>query len=189
MFQVDVYVVPSGEIVLNPSEKILLSYLTKITDYWDEYVRGFHNYLNDDTLQIFVQPHIMGKQMEWTAGNAPNLYFLMNQDTTMMDDIAFIPQSIIYGYECLWKFLNRMQVFMDNFKEAHEWDIEIIKNERDVLEFKKLCEKFMKQMELIEEVVSYQPLGILFVSVCPFQELFRPQPRRLFDVILNVTPE
>lgn len=189
LFQVDAYVLPSGEIALNPSEKIVSSYLEKITNYWEEYVRTFHNFLNEKTLTIFVQPTIMGKQVDWSAGVSPNLYFLMNQDKKMLENIAFIPYSIKYAYECVWLFLNRMQSFTDNFKEAHEMDINIIKNERDVSMFRKLCEKFVKQMESIEDVVSYQPLGLIFLCLCPFQEVFRPQPKRLFDVVVTVTPE
>lgn len=189
LFQVDAYVVPSGEVELNPSQKIITTYLERITSYWDEYVRTFHNFLNEETLQVIVQPSIMGKQVEWSAGVAPNLYFLMNQDKVMMADIAFIPYSINYAYECVWTFLRRMKGFMDNFKEAHDMDINIIKAERDQNEFRKLCDKLNKQMEAIEDVVSYQPLGLIFLCLCPFQELFRPQPRRLFEVVVNTTPE
>lgn len=180
---------PSGDTELNPSEDIIATYMEKITNYWDEYVRTFHNYLNDETLQIFVQPTIMGKQVEWSAGESPNLYFLMNQDKDMLDDIAFIPFAHRNAYECVAIFLQRMQKFMDDFKDACEMDIDLIRQERDVAEFRKLCDKLMKQMESIEEVVSYQPLGILFLNLTPFQELFRPQPRRLFEVIVNITPE
>lgn len=163
--------------------------MQKITDYWEEYVRTFHNFLNEETLQIFVQPTVMGKQMEWSAGQSPNLYFLMNQDKAMMRDITFIPQCMQQAFECVWLFLQRMNTFMANFKEAHEIDVNIIKNERDVNEFRKLCTELVKQMEEIEEVVSFQPLGLIFLNLSPFQELFRPQPRRLFDVVNNTTPE
>ncbi|XP_028179118.1 dynein heavy chain 6, axonemal [Ostrinia furnacalis] len=189
LFQVDAYVLPNGQVELNPSQKIIMTYLEKITSYWDQYVRTFHNFLNEETLQIFVQPSIMGKQVEWSAGVAPNLYFLMNQDKTMLADIAFIPSSLNNAYDCVWVFLQRMKGFMDNFREAHDMDINIIKQERDTNEFRKLCDKLNKQMESIEEVVSYQPLGLIFLCLCPFQELFRPQPRRLFDVVLNTTPD
>lgn len=180
---------PSGEIDLNPSEKILSGYLEKITDYWDEHVRKFHNFLNEDSLQMFVQPTVMGKQVEWSAGVSPNLYFLMNQDKDMLDDIAFIPSSFKHAFECVWKFLKRMEGFMDNYRDAHEMDTNIIKNERELEAFRKLAEKLVRQMESIEEVVSYQPLGLIFLCLCPFQELFRPQPKRIFDVITTTTPE
>ncbi|KAI8430876.1 hypothetical protein MSG28_001009 [Choristoneura fumiferana] len=189
LFQVDAYVLPSGQIDLNPSEKIISGYLEKITDYWDEHVRKFHNFLNEDTLQIFVQPTVMGKQVEWSAGVAPNLYFLMNQDKKMLEDIAFIPFSFNNAFECVWKFLKRMEGFMDNYREAHEMDTSIIKNERGLEAFRKLAEKLVRQMEAIEEVVSYQPLGLIFLCLVPFQELFRPQPKRIFDVMTNTTPE
>lgn len=185
----DAYVLPSGETQLNPSEDIIYSYMTKITDYWDEYVRNFHNYLNDETLQIFVQPTVMGKQMEWTAGESPNLYFLMNQDKAMLSDIQFIGRVPHEAYDNVWLFLRRMKRFMDNFKEAHEIDLNIIRNERDVNEFRKLCNGLVKQMEEIEDVVSYQPLGLIFLNLTPFQELFRPQPRKLFEVVNSTTPE
>ncbi|XP_026758308.2 dynein axonemal heavy chain 6 [Galleria mellonella] len=188
LFQVDAYIQPNGQVELNPSEKVISSYVEKVTNYWDEYVRTFHNFLNEDSLQIFVQPTIMGKQVEWSAGVSPNLYFLMNQDKNMLADIAFIPFSIKNAYDSVWIFLQRMQGFMDNFREAHEMDINIIKQERDVNEFRKLCDRFNKQMESIEDVVSYQPLGLLFLCLCPFQELFRPQPKRLFDVVAVITP-
>ncbi|XP_037299908.1 dynein heavy chain 6, axonemal isoform X2 [Manduca sexta] len=189
LFQIDAFVEPSGEVILNPSEKVMSTYVEKITSYWDEYVRTFHNFLNEPTLEIFVQPTVMGKQVEWSAGVSPNLYFLMNQDKQMIEDIAFIPSAIKNGFDNVWIFLRRLQGFMDSFKEANELDLNIIKNERDINEFRKLCEKLVKQMESIEEVVCYQPLGILFLCLSPFQELFRPQPRRLFDVVLNVTPD
>ncbi|XP_049884905.1 dynein axonemal heavy chain 6 [Pectinophora gossypiella] len=189
LFQVDAYVLPSGEVELNPSGEIISTYMEKMTTYWDEYVRNFQNFLNEETLQIFVQPTIMGKLVEWSAGESPNLYFLMNQDKQMLDDIEFIPYAHSHGYECVWMFLTRMQCFMDHYREAHEIDVEDIKKERDVNEFKKLCEKLMKQIAVIEEVIPYQPLGLIFLSLCPFQELFRPQPRRLFEVVVNVTPE
>ncbi|XP_021206053.2 dynein axonemal heavy chain 6 isoform X1 [Bombyx mori] len=189
LFQVDAYVRPNGAVELNPSQEIISSYLEKITSYWDEHVRKFRQFLTEETLQMIVQPTIMGKQVEWSAGMSPNLYFLMNQDKKMLDDITFIPTSIKNAYECVWLFLNRMQAFMDSFKEAHEMDVNIIKQERDLNEFRKLCEKFVKQMEAIEDVVSYQPLGLIFLCLSPFQELFRPQPKRLFDVVLNVTPD
>lgn len=185
----DAYILPSGQVELNPSEKVVTNYLRKITDYWEEYVRTFHNFLNEDTLQIFVQPSVMGKQVEWSAGHSPNLYFLMNQDKTMMEDIVFISRSIQIAFEYVWMFLQRMNIFMENFKNAHEIDINVIKNERDVNEFRKLCTEFVKQMDEIEEVVTFQPLGLIFLNLSPFQELFRPQPRRLFDVVNNVTPE
>lgn len=174
---------------LNPSEKIITTYIEKITGYWEEYVRTFHNYLNDDTLQIFVQPTIMGKLVDWSAGVSPNLYFLMNQDKEMLDDIAYIPYAIKFGYESVWKFLNRFRNYRENYRESCEMDINVIKNERDVMKFKQMCDKFVKQMESIEEVVSYQPLGLIFLCLSPFQELFRPQPRKLFDVVANTTPE
>ncbi|XP_045784195.1 dynein axonemal heavy chain 6 [Maniola jurtina] len=189
LFQVDASVLPSGETELNPSEDVISSYLQKITDYWDEYVRTFHNYLNDETLQIFVQPSIMGKQMEWTAGESPNLYFLMNQDKAMLSDIQFISQVPHDAYEKVWTFLQRMRRFMDNFREAHEIDVNIIKDERDVNAFRKLCSELVKQMEDIEDVVSFQPLGLIFLNLSPFQELFRPQPRRLFEVVNSTTPD
>lgn len=184
----DAYIVESGEMVLNPSEAVISSHLEKIVAYWEEYVRKFHNFLNDETLQIFVQPTIMGKVVEWSAGQAPNLYFLMNQDLKMLEDIEFIPYSIKFGYESVWKFLRRFQAFRDNFRDSCAMDINIIKNERDVLQFRQLCDRFVKQMESIEEIVSYQPLGLMFLCLLPFQELFRPLPRRLFDVVANVTP-
>lgn len=163
--------------------------MDKITSYWDEYVRKFHNFLNEDSLQIFVQPTIMGKQVEWSAGQSPNLYFLMNQDKSLLQDIAFIPHSIKYGYECVNLFLQRMNFLMDNFKDAHETDIEEMKKIREIDAFRKLCEKFVKQLEAIEELVSYQPLGIIFLCLLPFQEQFKPMPRKLLDVIVGVTPE
>lgn len=189
LFQLDAYIKPDGEIVLDPSEKLMSHYMENITNYWDEYVRTFHNYLNDESLQIFVQPTIMGKPVDWSAGQSPNLYFLMNQDKKMLEDIAFIPYSIKYAFERVWMFLKRMQEFMDSYRDACAMDIELIKAERDTNEFKKMCENFLKQMECIEEVVSYQPLGLLFLCLTPFQELFRPQPRKLFDVVSSVTPE
>lgn len=179
----------SGEIELNPSEKIMFNYLDKITSYWDEYVRKFHNFLNEDTLQIFVQPTIMGKEVEWSAGQSPNLYFLMNQDKKMLDDIAFIPHSIKNGFQCVLLFLERMRFFMNNFKDGHETDIEAMKRIRDVNVFRKLADKFVKQLEAIEDVVSYQPLGLIFLCISPFQEQFRPMPKKLLDVIITVTPE
>ncbi|CAH2210825.1 jg216, partial [Pararge aegeria aegeria] len=189
LFQVDAYVLPTGEVELKPSENIICSYMQKITDYWDEYVRNFHNYLNDETLQIFVQPTIMGKQMEWTAGESPNLYFLMNQDKSLLNDIQLISLVNHDAYDKVWIFLGRMKRFMDNFREAHEIDVNIIKNERDVNAFRKLCTELAKQMDEIEEVVSFQPLGLIFLNLCPFQELFRPQPRKLFEVVNSTTPE
>lgn len=185
----DAYVLPNGEVELNPSEKTVSTYLEKITDYWDQYVRTFHNYLNEETLQVFIQPSIMGKQVEWSAGQSPSLYFLMNQDKIMLEDIAFIPFSIKHGFDCVWMFLERMKCFMTSFREANQMDINIIKNERNVMEFRKLCDRFMKQMEHIEDVVTYQPLGLIFLCLCPFQELFRPQPKRLFDIVGNTMPE
>lgn len=163
--------------------------MEKITNYWDEYVRTFHNFLNEETLQIFVQPTVMGKQMDWSAGQSPNLYFLMNQDKAMISDIQFIPDSLHQSFENVWTFLQRMNTFVQNFKDACDMDTNLIKNERDVNEFRKLCTELVRQMDEIEEVVSYQPLGLLFLNICPFQELFRPQPRRIFDVVNNVTPE
>ncbi|XP_047524724.1 dynein axonemal heavy chain 6 [Pieris napi] len=189
LFQVDAYVKPSGKIELNPSEKVISSYMEKITDYWEEYVRTFHNFLNEETLQIFVQPTIMGKQVEWSAGQSPNLYFLMHQDKKMLADLNFIPQCIRDGFDAVWIFLKRMNKFMNSFREANEIDVNIIRQERNVEVFKKLCDKFVKQMEEIEDVVSYQPLGLIFLCLCPFQELFRPQPRRLFDVVQTTTPD
>ncbi|VVC96959.1 unnamed protein product, partial [Leptidea sinapis] len=189
LFQVDVYVMPSGEVNLSPSEKIISSYIELITSYWDEYVRTFHNFLNEESLQIFVQPTIMGKQVEWSAGESPNLYFLMNQDKKMLDDIRFIPESVARAFECVRIFLKRFDHFMDHFKEAHEMDVNIIREERDVHAFRLLCEKFVKQIEQIEDVVSYQPLGLIFLCLSPFQELFRPQPRRLFEVVHATTPD
>ncbi|XP_026730807.1 dynein heavy chain 6, axonemal [Trichoplusia ni] len=189
LFQVDVYVKVSGQMTLNPSEKVISSYLEKITNYWEEYVRTFHNFLNDETLQIFVQPTIMGKPVDWSAGVSPNLYFLMNQDKQMLDDIVYIPYAIKFGYESVRRFLHRYQDFADNFRDSCAMDINLIKDERDVIAFKKMCETFVKQMESIEEVVSYQPLGLMFLCLSPFQEIFRPQPRKLFDVVASVTPE
>ncbi|XP_063373463.1 dynein axonemal heavy chain 6 [Cydia amplana] len=189
LFQVDAYILPNGEFVLNPSEEIVFTHLEKITNWWDECVRTFHNYLNEETLQIFVQPTIMGKQVEWSAGVAPNLYFLMNQDKDMLADIVFIPNAIRSAYANAEKFLQRMVPFMKNFKEAIEMDTDIIKNERDLEAFRKLADSLNKQMELIEDVVSYQPLGLIFLCLSPFQEQFRPQPRRLFDVISVTTPD
>ncbi|CAB3225668.1 unnamed protein product [Arctia plantaginis] len=189
LFQVDAYIRANGSVELIPSEAIISSYMEKIANYWQEYVRSFHNFLNDDTLQIFVQPTIMGRQVEWSAGVSPNLYFLMNQDKAMLDDIAYIPHSVKYGFECVRKFLRRMRGFMDNYRDACAMDINIIKAERDTNEFKRLCEHFNKQMISIEEVVTYQPLGMLFLCLSPFQELFRPQPRKLFDVVASVTPD
>lgn len=189
MFQLDAYVLPSGEIDLNPNQEVITTYMEKITNYWAEYVRKFHNFLNEDSLQIFVQPTVMGKMVEWSAGESPNLYFLMNQDKTMLDDIAFIPYSHAYGYECVWLFLERMGSFMDAYREACEMDLEIIRQERDVNEFRKLCNKLNAQMDAIEEVVTFQPLGLMFLNLSPFQELFRPMPRKLFDVVVTVTPE
>ncbi|CAG5008078.1 unnamed protein product [Parnassius apollo] len=189
LFQVDAYVLPNGEVELNPSEKVISGYIEKITSYWDEHVRTFHNFLNDESLQIFVQPTIMGKQVEWSAGTSPNLYFLMNQDKKMLEDITYIPNAIKQAFECTALFLQRMDSFMMDFKEANEMDVEQIKNERDVVAFKMLCDKLVKQMDSIEDVVSYQPLGIVFLNLSPFQELYRPQPRRLFDVVQNTTPD
>lgn len=189
LFQVDAYVLPTGEVELNPSEKVISEYMDKITSYWDEFVRTFRNYLNDEGLQIFVQPTIMGKQVDWSAGVAPNLYFLMQQDKQLLDDIEFIPLSIKLAYESVGVFLGRMQGFMENFRDAHEKDVEEIRRERDLAVFRALAEQYIRQMDQIEELVSYQPLGLLFLSLAPFQELFRPQPRRLLDVITNVTPE
>ncbi|CAH2103550.1 unnamed protein product [Euphydryas editha] len=189
LFQIDAYILSSGDVQLNPSEKVVSGYMEKITNYWDEYVRTFHNFLNEETLQIFVQPTVMGKQMDWSAGQSPNLYFLMNQDKAMMNDIQFIPNSVHRSFDNVWIFLQRMNTFMQNFRDACEMDTNLIKNERDVNEFRKLCTELVRQMDEIEEVVSYQPLGLLFLNLCPFQELFRPQPRRLFDVVSNVTPD
>lgn len=189
LFQVDAYIQADGTVELKPSEDIISCYMEKIANYWQENVRSFHNFLNDDTLQMFVQPTIMGKQVEWSAGVSPNLYFLMNQDKAMLDDIAYIPHSVKYGFECVKKFLRRMHGFMDNYREACAMDVNIIKAERDTNEFKRLCEHFNKQMTSIEEVVTYQPLGMLFLCLSPFQELFRPQPKKLFDVVATVTPE
>lgn len=185
----DAYVLPNGDVSLNPSEKLVSEYFEKITSYWEEYVRTFQNYLHDETLQIFVQPTIMGKQVDWSAGSSPSLYFLMNQDNSMLEDIEFIPYAVKHAYECVWTFLNRMQYFMDGFREAVEMDVDLIRNERDVAVFRKLADRFNKQIEDIEEVVSYQPLGMIFLCLLPFQELFRPQPRKLLDVIVSTTPE
>lgn len=138
---------------------------------------------------MFVQPTIMGKEVEWSAGVAPNLYFLMNQDKKLLEDIAFIPHCVRFGYECVSMFLQRMKFFVDNFKEGHETDIEEMKNIRDVNVFRKLCDKFVKQLDAIDDVVSYQPLGLLFLCLLPFQEQFMPMPKKLLDVIVCVTPE
>lgn len=189
LLQVDAYILESGNMILNPSQDVVTSHMEKIIAYWEEYVRTFHNFLNEESLQIFVQPTIMGKQVEWSAGQAPNLYFLMNQDLKMLDDIEFIPYAIKFGYESVWKFLERFQPFRENFRDSCAMDINVIKNERDVFVLRSLCDKFVKQMESIEDIVSYQPMGLLFLCLLPFQELFRPQPRKLFDIIANVTPE
>ncbi|CAH0703556.1 unnamed protein product [Spodoptera exigua] len=189
LFQVDAYILPSGEMELNPSEKVVTTYIEKITSYWEEYVRTFHNFLNDETLQIFVQPTIMGKPVDWSAGVSPNLYFLMNQDKDMLDDLAYIPYAIKYAYEVVWIFLARFQPYKDDYSKSCAIDINIIKQETDVFKFKEMCNEFVKQMESIENVLCYQPLGLLFLCLSPFQELFRPQPRKLFDVVALTTPE
>ncbi|XP_015429803.1 PREDICTED: dynein heavy chain 6, axonemal, partial [Dufourea novaeangliae] len=187
-FVVDLLILPSSEIVMDPSESIFRFVIQTIEIMWEENIFAIRPLLSDPFFHSFTRPMINRKIEERISGNPPEMQDVLKQDPITRALKIELKDILKQNFDIVKRYCVRFDGIREFHREDTVFDENIIRDNRDCKLFREWSIRYRSEVELIGKVIDSQPLGIFFVQLERFKVAAEIAPRGKIGVIEAVMP-
>ncbi|CAD1473370.1 unnamed protein product, partial [Heterotrigona itama] len=185
---VDLLILPSSEIVMDPSESIFLFVIKTIETMWEENLYAIKPLLSDPFFHPFTRPMINHKVEERICGCPPEVQEILKQDPITLASKAELKELLERNLDAIKRYCQRFNVIRQFYQEDTMFDEDIIRDNRDVKLFRGWSIRYKKEVDLIHKVIDFQPFGLFFIQLERFKSAAETAPRGKLGVIEAVMP-
>lgn len=122
------------------------------------------------------------------CGEPPKILTVLSMDPmlkTLKEELTTTLNDNINSVKRYWK---RFQMIYDFYLEDMQFDENIIRDNLECLLFRKWCIRYQNELNIIDKIVDYQPLGIFYVQLESFKKAAALAPEGKRFVIEAVMP-
>ncbi|XP_076764569.1 dynein heavy chain at 16F [Xylocopa sonorina] len=187
-FVVDLLILPSSEIVTDPSVSIFRFVIRTIQQMWEENLYAIKPLLSDPFFHSFTRPMINHKIEDRVCGNPPEVQDILKQDPITYAFKAELEDILEKNFDCMKRYCQRFNEIQQFYHEDMIFDENIIRDNRDCKLFRQWSIRYKKELDLINTIIDFQPLGLFFIQVERFKNAAEIAPRGKLGVIEAVMP-
>nr|XP_033183004.1 dynein heavy chain 6, axonemal [Bombus vancouverensis nearcticus] len=185
---VDLLILPTSEIIMDPSESILLFVIRTIQTMWEENLYAIKPLLSDPFFHSFTRPMINHKIEERICGYPPEIQKVLEQDPITLAFKTELKEIFEKNLTAIKRYCQRFNQIKQFYYEDMTFDEDIIRDNRDVKLFREWSIRYKKEVDLINNVVDFQPFGLFFIQLERFKGAAETAPRGKLSVIEAVMP-
>ncbi|KAK9295362.1 hypothetical protein QLX08_010308 [Tetragonisca angustula] len=185
---VDLLILPSSEIVMDPSESIFLFVIKTIEIMWEENLYAIKPLLSDPFFHSFTRPMINHKVEERICGYPPEVQEILKQDPITLAFKTELTELLERNLNAIERYCQRFNAIRQFYHEDTTFDENIIRDNRDVKLFREWSIRYKKEVDLIQKVIDCQPFGLFFIQLERFKSAAETAPRGKLGVIEAVMP-
>ncbi|XP_043248669.1 dynein axonemal heavy chain 6 [Colletes gigas] len=187
-FDVDLLILPSGEIAMDPSEDIFRFVIKTIRIMWEENIFAIKPLLSDPFFHSFTRPMINHKIEDRICGHPPEIQEVLRQDPITKTLKSNLEVLLDQNFDAVKRYRRRFEEIRRFYIETTTFDENIIRDNRDCKLFREWSIRYKDEVDLIGNVIDSQPLGIFFVQLERFKVAAQEAPRGKIGVIEAVMP-
>ncbi|EEZ99537.1 Dynein heavy chain, cytoplasmic-like Protein [Tribolium castaneum] len=187
LFIIDV-VLNAKKLSLDPSLRVTLNIFNQVMDLWQEHCKKIKSFTADEMYRIFTNPIINGKEEARICGYGPTLYFYLDDDKKLKDSIQQIVEHFVHNYKMAKLYVSKYNFIREFFAEDEQVKEEALKEERDIETFRNMCNRYHKELDIIDGVIVSQSLGMLNLQLSHLKECAKPEPERLISALTHILP-
>nr|XP_034190797.1 dynein heavy chain 6, axonemal [Osmia lignaria] len=187
-FVVDLLILPSSEIVIDPSESIFRFVIKTIENMWEENLYAIKPLLSDQFFHSFTRPMINHKIEERICGNPPEMQIVLKQDPFLNSLKTELEQILDINFDAVKQYSQRFKEIQEFYLEDLTFDENIIRDNRDCKLFRDWSIRYKHEIDLIRKVIDFQPLGMFLIQLERFKNAAELAPRGKLGVIEAVMP-
>nr|XP_031828293.1 dynein heavy chain 6, axonemal [Nomia melanderi] len=187
-YVVDLLILPSSEIVMDPSEKIFRFVIQTIQIMWEENVFAIKPLLSDPFFNSFTRPMINHKIEERISGLPPDMHDVLKQDPITHALKQQLNETWERNFDIVKRYCRRFNEIRGFYLEDTRFDENIIRDNRDCKVFREWSIRYKRELELIGKVIEYQSLGVFLVQLERFKIAAEIAPRGKIGVLEAVMP-
>ncbi|RZC39366.1 dynein heavy chain 6, axonemal, partial [Asbolus verrucosus] len=181
-------ILDSEKLSLDPSLQVTLDIFNQIMDLWREHCKTIKSFVADEVYRPFTHPIINGKEEPRICGYGPTLTFYLDEDRHLAAEKNEIITYFTVNYELAHLYVDRFDFIREFFAEDELVKEDQIKEERDIETFRNMCNRYQKEIDIIDDVILSQALGILNLQLKDFKDASKPEPERLTNALTNILP-
>ncbi|XP_076676367.1 dynein heavy chain at 16F [Andrena cerasifolii] len=187
-FIVDLVILQSADIVLDPTVDILRFILKTIQIMWEENLFVIKPLLSDPFFHSFTRPMINHKIEDRISGNPPEIQQVLRQDSLLEALKEELQEVLNKNFNAAARYVRRFEEIRQFYYEDLMFDENIIRDNRDLKLFREWSTRYRRELDLIDKVYNFQPLGIFLVQLERFKTAAEIAPRGKIGVIEAVMP-
>ncbi|CAK9798189.1 Dynein axonemal heavy chain 6 [Anthophora quadrimaculata] len=187
-FVVDLLILPSSEIVMDPSESIFRFVIKTIQSMWEENLHAIKPLLSDPFFHSFTRPMINHKIEERICGHPPDIQEVLKQDPITNAFKVELEEILDKNFDAVRRYSQRFNKIREFYHEDMSFDENIIRDNRDCKLFREWSIRYKNEVTLISTVVISQPLGLFHIFLERFKNAAEVAPRGKLGVIEAVMP-
>ncbi|XP_076248728.1 dynein heavy chain at 16F [Calliopsis andreniformis] len=187
-FLVDLIILPSSEIMMDPTEEIFRFVIQTIQIMWEENLFAIKPLLSDPYFYSFTRPMINHKIEGHISGNPPDIQDILKQDPKLKALKFELVEILDKNFDAIKRYCRRFDGIKQFFYEDVTFDEDIIRDNRDCKLFREWSIRYRQELELIDKVINFQPLGIFLIQLERFKSAAEVAPRGKIGVIEAVLP-
>ncbi|XP_076649863.1 dynein heavy chain at 16F [Halictus rubicundus] len=187
-FVVDLLILPSSDVVMDPSETIFRFVIQTIEIMWEENIFAVKPLLSDPFFNSFTRPMINRKVEDRISGLPPDMHDVLKQDPithALKDELREIWER---SFDIVKRYCRRFDEIRQFYHEDMLFDENIIRDNRDCKLFREWSIRYRREVELIGKVIEYQQLGIFLIQLERFKVAAEIAPRGKIGVLEAVMP-
>lgn len=131
---------------------------------------------------------INGKYEDRLCGYGPMLEFYLSRDVKLLALHEDIFTNINDAYHAVDVYVHRFEKIRHDYAEDAALHENVIEEERGLLTFRTWCSRYHDELDLIEEIIENQPLGLFLLHLDKLKASITPEPIRLLEIIKRVMP-
>ncbi|XP_076377925.1 dynein heavy chain at 16F [Megalopta genalis] len=187
-FVVDLLILPSSDVVMDPTEAIFRFVIQTIQIMWEENIYAVKPLLSDPFFNSFTRPMINHKIEDRISGLPPDMHDVLKQDPithALKKRMAEIWDRI---FDVVKRYCRRFDEIREFYLEDTTLDENIIRDNRDCKLFRDWSIRYRREVDLIGKVIEHQRLGLFLVQLERFKVAAQLAPRGKIGVLEAVMP-
>ncbi|XP_047348170.1 dynein axonemal heavy chain 6 [Vespa velutina] len=187
-FIIDLLISVKKGIHMNPSENKFQDAFKTLEKTWEENLHAIKPLLSDPFFYTFTRPVINRKIEKKICGEPPEILTVLSMDPSLKTLKAELTTILNDNIDSVKRYWKRFQIIYDFYLEDMEFEENIIRDNIECRLFRKWCIRYQNELNIIDKIVDYQPLGIFYIQLQNFKKAAALAPEGKRFVIEAVMP-
>nr|XP_050848639.1 dynein axonemal heavy chain 6 [Vespula vulgaris] len=187
-FTIDLVISVKKGILMSPSENKFLETFKTLEKMWEENLHAIKPLLSDPFFYTFTRPMINHKIEKKICGEPPQILTVLSMDPSLKNLKTELMTILNNNIDSVKRYCQRFQTIYDFYLEDMQFNENIIRDNLECQLFRKWCVRYQDELNIINKIIDYQPIGIFYVQLQNFKKAaaFAPEGKRF--VIEAVMP-